>query len=81
MANDGTTKTKVEPAPIPKLALTVQEAGEATGLSHRSIQELTAANAIPVVRYGRRVLIPVEGLRDWLRRQTIDPGDENKTDR
>jgi excisionase family DNA binding protein len=79
MPNDGTPTAQIERAPVPKLALTVREAGEALGLSPRSVQELVAAGAIPVVRHGRRVLIPVEPLRDWLRRQTIDPNGENET--
>jgi excisionase family DNA binding protein len=79
MANDGTPSAHVERASVPKLALTVREAGEALGLSPRSVQELVAAGAIPVVRHGRRVLIPVEPLRDWLRRRSIEPSDTDGT--
>ena len=81
MANDrSTTATpRIARPRIPKLALTVREAGEALGLSHRSVQDLIAAQALPIVRCGRRVLIPVEGLRAWLRQQTIQPPSSEQT--
>jgi len=81
MANESGTTTipRIARPRIPKLALTVREAGEALGLSHRSVQDLIAAQALPIVRCGRRVLIPVDGLRAWLRQQTIQPGGDGQS--
>jgi excisionase family DNA binding protein len=53
-------------APIPRLALSLREAAQATGLSERTIKELSRANQIPLVRVGRRVLVPVAALELWL---------------
>lgn len=51
-----------------RLALRPKEAAEALGLSERKIRELIPE--LPHVRVGGAVLLPVEGLRAWLREQT-----------
>ena len=52
---------------IPKLALSIREAGTALSLSERTVEGMVKRGDIPSFREGRRVLIPVDGLREWVR--------------
>ena len=52
-----------------KLALTVNEAAEAIGVSDRKVRDLVNMTGFPVVRLGGRVIIPVDDLRRWLSQQ------------
>ncbi|CAN5591171.1 hypothetical protein BH23CHL4_BH23CHL4_30680 [soil metagenome] len=47
----------------------VEEAAKFISLGRSKTYELIAAGEIPVVRIGRSVRVPVEGLRTWVRRQ------------
>jgi excisionase family DNA binding protein len=62
-------------ASIPRVALRMPEAAEALGVSERTVESLVAdrTSRFPVVRVGcgeggegRAVLVPVDGLRQWL---------------
>lgn len=59
----------------PRLLLTVDEAGEALGLSRSAIYGLIRAEAFRVIHSGRAVRIPVCELEGWIARQLRD-GDE-----
>ena len=60
-----------EPRPAPPcLALRPREAAAALGIGVRLLWERTNSGEIPSARIGRAVVYPVEGLRDWLRRQS-----------
>jgi len=48
-----------------RLALTVEEAATAIGVSERHLRSILPE--IPHTRLGGRVVIPVEPLREWLR--------------
>jgi excisionase family DNA binding protein len=50
-----------------RLALGVEEAAKALGISSRTLWTLTKKGKVPCRRVGRRVLYPVELLREWLR--------------
>ncbi len=50
----------------PKLALTPTEAAEALSLSRTTVYELIRNGTLPVVRVGRRMLLPVRALDEWL---------------
>ena len=52
----------------PRLALRPREAAEAIGISARKLWELTAdqTSGIPHCRFGKRVVYPVDQLRQWL---------------
>ncbi len=52
-----------------KLLLKVPEAAELVGLGRSKLYELMQAGEIPVIRIGRGVRIPVNGLREWVARQ------------
>jgi excisionase family DNA binding protein len=51
-----------------RLALTRIEAAHAIGVSHRKVDALIAdrASRFPVARVGRKVMVPIEELRQWL---------------
>lgn len=66
---------------IPPLALTIPQAAKALGIGERTVEQAIADGRLPVVRFGRRVILPVESLRSWLvseaQRQTELPrGDD-----
>jgi excisionase family DNA binding protein len=50
---------------LPKLALSIQEACSALGISHDLWKE-HVAHDVRVVRLGRRRLVPVAELQKWL---------------
>ena len=54
-----------------RLALGVKEAARAIGISERKMRELLPA--MPHLRVGGRVLIPIDELRAWLRRELEAP--------
>ncbi len=47
-----------------RLALTIKEAADAIGVSERTLRDLLPE--IPHTRLHRRVVIPIELLREWL---------------
>jgi excisionase family DNA binding protein len=47
-----------DPRPLPKLAYTLDEWCEATGMSRSHWNREIAAKRLPVIREGKRVLIP-----------------------
>lgn len=55
---------------IEKMALSVAEMAEALGIARTSAYTLIKREGFPVVRLGQRILIPVDGLNAWLRKQT-----------
>ena len=61
-----------QPPGMPPLSLRPDEAAKALGVSRRTIDTLIAdrTSGLPVVRVGRAVLIPVDGLRRWLDEQS-----------
>jgi excisionase family DNA binding protein len=50
-----------------RLTLTIYEALRATGIGRTKFYEEVGAGRIKVVRVGRRVLVPVDGLRAWMK--------------
>ncbi len=63
---------------IPPLAFTIPQAAEALNIGQRTLEQAIAEGRLPVVRFGRRIVLPVESLRTWLvaeaQRQTELPG-------
>ena len=47
--------------------MSVEEAAMALGVSRGTAYEAVRSGQIPTVRLGRRLLVPVEGLRDLLK--------------
>ncbi len=50
-----------------RLTLTVKEALTVTGIGRSKFYEEVGAGRIKVIKAGRRVLVPVEALRAWLK--------------
>jgi excisionase family DNA binding protein len=55
-------------SPSEELLITAKEAARRLAISSRSLWTLTNQRKVPVIRIGRSVRYPVDGLRDWLRR-------------
>ncbi len=61
------------PEVSPRLALNVDEAAAALHVSPRTVRKLIANRDLPVVRIGRRVLLPHDRLAEWIRSRTEVP--------
>ncbi|MBF0186691.1 MAG: helix-turn-helix domain-containing protein [Magnetococcales bacterium] len=60
---------------VANLALTVEEAAQALGkLSRSTVESLMRTEGLPHVRIGKRVILPVDGLKEWLRKRTLNGG-------
>jgi len=59
-----------ETASIPKLAYSVEEAAEALSLGRTKTFALIKEGRLRVIRLGKRVVVPVTELQDFLRRET-----------
>lgn len=57
-----------------RLALRPKEMAKVLGIGERKLWELTNRNEIPCVRIGRRVLYPVDLVREWLAKQATKGG-------
>lgn len=53
-----------------KLALSISEAATLLGVSRPTMYNLIHKDGFPVFAIGRRRLIPVDELREWLRQQS-----------
>lgn len=53
-----------------KMVLTVEEAGKMLGVSRPTAYQLSRSKGFPTIRIGRRVLVPVEQLKEWIAAQT-----------
>lgn len=51
---------------VEKLAYTVEEAAKALGVSERTFRAMVARSEVRVCHIGRRVVVPIEALRDLL---------------
>jgi excisionase family DNA binding protein len=54
------------PDPAIQATLTVEEAGDALGISRASAYEGVRTGAIPSLRIGRRIVVPTAALRRML---------------
>ncbi len=52
------------------LALTVQEAVQATRVGRTTLYQAISDGELRVVRIGRRIVVPVASLNEWLERRT-----------
>ena len=56
-----------------KLTLTVKEMAAAVGVSEPTAYQLTEQEGFPCLRVGRKKLIPIDGLRNWMAAQAGSP--------
>ncbi len=54
---------------VERLLLKPAEAGEALGVSRAKAYQLIASGAIPSVKVGSCVRVPIEALRQWIAAQ------------
>ena len=69
--NDNATTTSAGP---PRLTLRPREAAEVLGVSERTLRELMRSGEIPYAKISRAVLIPVQGIEDFIARHTQKGG-------
>lgn len=50
-----------------KMALTVDEAAEFTGIGRNTMRQLVEWRMVPVIRVGRKILIPTNALMEFLK--------------
>lgn len=62
-----------------KLTCSVEDAGYMLGVSRAVAYRLSRSEGFPVIRIGRRVLVSVQGLKDWIAKQTAQE-DKNELD-
>jgi excisionase family DNA binding protein len=56
-----------EKAPVARLALSVEETAASAGLSERYVWDLVKSGALRTKRFGRRRLVPVAALEEFLK--------------
>jgi len=54
---------------VEKLAYRIPEAAEAIGISRTKTYNLIKEGKLPSVRIGASLRVPVEALREWLKRK------------
>ena len=55
-----------------RLAVDLAEAGEMLGVGRSTVHKMVRAGKLPHVRIGRRIIIPVKALKDWLEQQASE---------
>lgn len=55
-----------------KTTISVQELSAQMGISLQKAYELVKSPGFPTIRVGTRILVPVEGYRNWLLKQSGD---------
>lgn len=60
-----------------KLLVSVDEAGTLLGVSRSVAYTLSRSEGFPTIRVGRRVLIPLEQLKEWIARQAQEGKEDN----
>ena len=53
-----------------KLAVSVREAAALLGLSTKTVYQLAHQEGFPSFKLGERTLVSVDGLREWVQKQT-----------
>lgn len=63
------TSRNVQDAQVEPVAVSIPEAALLLGICPKNMYALAASDGFPAIRLGKRILIPVDGLRDWANRQ------------
>ena len=58
---------------VERLTMTVEEMGVALGVSRPKAYELASRADFPVIKVGKRKVIPVDAFRRWMEQQTELP--------
>lgn len=70
------TKEKAERSAPTRLALSIAEVAERTGVSGYTLRRMTKAGTLKVVRFGRRILIPTKELENLLKPVGVAGGND-----
>ena len=57
--------------------MSVQELSHELGISKPKAYELVKSEGFPSIQIGRRIVVPTDGFKRWLARQTGDAGRDN----
>lgn len=57
---------------VDKVALSLNECAVMMGIGRSKMHELARSEGFPVVRVGRRILVPVDALKEWLNTRAGD---------
>ena len=57
---------------VEKFALSLTECAVMMGIGRSKMHELARSEGFPVVRVGRRILVPVDALKVWLNARAGD---------
>ena len=58
---------------VERLTMTVEEVGEALGVSRPKAYELASRADFPVINVGKRKVVPIDAFRRWMDAQTEAP--------
>lgn len=50
--------------------MTVEEVGMALGISRPKAFELASRSDFPVIRIGKRIVVPIDAFQKWMEKQT-----------
>lgn len=67
---------RMQVAPIPRLALSLQEAAQAVGVCGKTVSALIHDGRLRSVRVGTRHLVPISELQRWLDTEAGQDGSE-----
>lgn len=59
-----------------KMAISVAEMANLLGISRTTAYELIGRDDFPSTRLGKRVVIPLDALKEWLERGGTEPRDD-----
>ena len=59
------------------VCLSVPEVGRKLSVSRATAYQLCHSKGFPVIRIGKRLLVPIAGLEEWLKRQAEVGTDQN----
>ena len=57
-----------------RLLLSPREAAKALSVCEKTLWTLSQKGEVPVIRIGRAVRYPVDGLREWIQKQSENSG-------
>jgi excisionase family DNA binding protein len=72
------TREKAERSAPTRLALSIAEVAERTGVSGYTLRRMTKAGTLRVVRFGRRILIPTRELENLLKPASVAGGNDGR---
>lgn len=59
-----------------KLTISATELPRVLGVGRNTAYELVKRSDFPAVRIGRRIVVPVDALREWLERQASEKAED-----